>query len=119
MLSQFVENINNLPQINHINGKKDVNVVTNLEWCTNSENQKHAIVTGLRKLRYGKDNACSVKVLQYDLRGCFIKEWDSISSAKKELGTTHITDCCKGKRKSANGYIWKYKESENNGSNDK
>lgn len=41
----------------------------------------------------------------------FIKEWDSIVSASKELGIggNSITTCCKGKYKSAGGYIWKYK----------
>lgn len=50
-------------------------------------------------------------VLQYDMNGNFIKEWDSISSASKELkiGSNCITTCCKGKYKSSGGYIWKYK----------
>ena len=118
VLSNFVENIENKPQINHINGKKDDNRVSNLEWCTNSENQKHAIANGLRILKYGRDNPCSIKVLQYDLQGNFIKEWDSIADAHRALRASHITDCCKGKRNYSKGYIWKYKESENNDSNE-
>ena len=45
------------------------------------------------------------------MSGEFIKEWDSISSASKELkiGSNCITTCCKGKYKSSGGYIWKYK----------
>ena len=50
-------------------------------------------------------------ILQYDMSGNFIKEWDSIANASKELkiGSNCITTCCKGKYKSSGGYIWKYK----------
>lgn len=55
-------------------------------------------------------------VLQFDLDGNFIQEFDSASSAAKSLGCGNggnITNCCKGRCKSTLGFKWKYKNIEN------
>ena len=53
-------------------------------------------------------------VLQYTKTGEFVKEWDCISKAEIEYSIAHgkISSVCKGQRKSAGGYIWKYKETD-------
>ena len=53
----------------------------------------------------------SIPILQFTRDGTFIKEWPSVSEASRQLGIArqNFCSCCKGRHKSAGGYVWKYK----------
>jgi hypothetical protein len=50
----FIENNNNYPIINHMDGNKLNNNVENLEWCTYSQNNQHAVDNKLRASPQGE-----------------------------------------------------------------
>lgn len=62
----------------------------------------------------GANNGRARKVSQYDLQNNYIRTWDYAKQIKEELGYDHssILKCCKGKQKTAYGFIWKYAEEE-------
>lgn len=53
----FIPNPENKPTVNHKNSVRDDNKVSNLEWATYSENNRHAFDFGNNKIRYGEDTS--------------------------------------------------------------
>lgn len=47
-------------------------------------------------------------VIQYDKDGNEIKRYPNALTARKELGAYHVLDCCKGKRKTDKGFMWRF-----------
>lgn len=64
-----IEDMDNL-EVNHIDGDKKNNALSNLEWCSASENQKHAFQTGLQQPRKGEKSNFS-KLTQADIDKIF------------------------------------------------
>lgn len=118
VINTFIENTNNLPCINHINGIKSDNNLTNLEYCTYSHNIKEAFRLGLKKPsittlnKRGKLSKNSKVVYQFDLDGKFIKKWYGTREIERELKLNHsyISKCCRKKVSQVGGYIWRYEE---------
>ena len=119
----FIPNIENKPEIDHINTIKTDNSVflnedgsinyekTNLRWVTPKENSNNPLsLVNKSESKKGVKNHRHQPVLQYDKDGNFIREWDTITEAETTLNITHkIHYVCQGKRKTCGGYIWKYK----------
>lgn len=117
----FIPNPENKPQVDHINGDKTLNIVSNLRWVTAAENaanplwvehSKNITDETRRKLSEKSYRSHNKPIIQYDLDGEMVGMFDSAAIASRFYGMSKskIYQCCKGKAKTAYGYIWKYKE---------
>lgn len=95
--------------VHHINHNRQDNRVENL--CL--------IKSNIHKSIHAKENYCNNKnnldqskpILQFTKDGQFVAEYQSAIEAERQTNTDHsnILKCCNGKRKTANGFIWRYK----------
>ena len=104
----FIPNPQNKAHVNHIDGNKLNNTITNLEWNTPKENTNHSIKSGLHdpsRLR----NSAVIQICKDS--GKTIAEFFSIHEAERSTGVANqnIWKVCNGKRKTAGNYVWAYK----------
>lgn len=106
----FIPNPDNLSEVNHINENKTDNRVGNLEFCSHQYNCNYG--TGIQRSVEKR----SKTVYQYTMDGELVKEYPSVNEAARQnsYDRSNITNCCNGKRKTAHGYKWKYKEPQSN-----
>lgn len=98
----FVENPNGLGFVNHKDENKLNNNASNLEWCSKAYNNTYN----------GKTQRCCKQVIQLDLKTGQETLWQSARKAS-EAGIAHyknISACCRGLRKTAGGFEWRFAE---------
>lgn len=116
IILSFVYNINNYPQINHIDGNKTNNNLDNLEYCNASQNQIHSFnvlsrtKSRARLWKKWKDNPFSKMIYQYNLLWELLNSWHWWCEVQRELWFNQwlISHCCLWKCNTAYGFIWKY-----------
>lgn len=83
--------------VNHIDMNVANNALSNLEYME--------LVKNIQIAKFKP-------ILQFDKSGNFIREWDGASEVEKEMNISNanISKCCMGKRKTAGGYIWRFKK---------
>ena len=101
----FLSNPNNFTIVNHIDGDKLNNNLSNLRLVSLSENAQAAFYTQ-------KTNKTCKAVLQFDLNGKFIAEFPSTKEAARQLNldSSTISNVCRGQNKTHGGFVFKYKD---------
>ena len=123
----FIPNPDNLPQINHKDENIKNNCVENLEWCTNDYNlmytyKRHPEKYNVKDIMHGgyakhrrnharkNESRKGIRINQLDSDGNIVKCWDNSRIIFVETGMSDwsISECCRGKRKTAYGFRWQY-----------
>ena len=106
----FLENPDNLNEVNHINENNTDNRAENLEYCSRKYNCNYG-TRNQRIVEKTKNGKLSKTVYQYTLDSKFIAEYPSTQEVERQLGysSSNIRTCCRGKQKTAYGYKWTYK----------
>lgn len=96
----YLDNPDNLPEVNHKNEKKDNNWLNNLEYCDHIYNSNYAT----RNERIASKTRKPVYCVELDT------VFEGVVIAARETNTRQdgISGCCLGRQKTANGYHWSY-----------
>lgn len=110
----YLDNTDNKPIVNHINGKKSDNRLENLEWCNNSENMLHAYKTGLydmSKNKAGQMGRLTIKFAQKANERLVLDTqygifYDSIKEAEQLTGIKYLLRKLRGINKNNTNLVY-------------
>lgn len=115
----FIPNPRKCVEINHLDGNRGNNSADNLEWCTRSENMKHAYASGLHSgvALHGQDNPrfgltgnkhAQSKPVRATFGDGTTKDYESQNLVAVDGYKPHkVNDCINGRRKSHGGATWR------------
>lgn len=106
---EFVDNTDNLPQINHKDENKSNNCVSNLEWCTAKYNTNYGTCIKKRSEKQIYNNNRVKAVAKIGDNGEIIEEYISMRNAARvnKLPQSNIFKSCNNNIK-CGGYLWRY-----------
>lgn len=115
--SAFLPNPLGYKEINHIDENPQNNDVRNLEWCSHKYNVNYYF----SKHPHGPNRKCSSKygdrksmeIEQCLADGTVVRRWANSRTIFSQTGMSDwsISECCRGNRKTAYGYVWRYANS--------
>lgn len=101
--------------VNHLDNNPFNNCASNLEWTTPKGNTLHALKQGRLKSKETITIAIEARkkpvvARKDDIEKCYM----SMTEAEREgFDHRHISECCRGIRKTHKGFTWKYLEKSN------
>lgn len=100
----FIPNILDKREVNHKDGNKHNNHISNLEWVSHKENAIHAFENGLTNTKHMDKEIIQLK------DGVVINTFKSISEGERQtnIKVCNISSCCHGRQKTAGGYEWRF-----------